>query len=76
MAEYQIENGWEDIEARTAVADATDRVFYEVQVPWLGDLWSYDKDALVRWLRRAADEVETLTARRYERDYDRERDRN
>ena len=46
----EVETGW---------ADATERPYWQVTVPWLGDVYSYDRDDLARWLREAAVQVET-----------------
>jgi hypothetical protein len=39
-------------------ADATERTAWEVQIPYVGRVWSYDKGELARWLRDAAEAVQ------------------
>jgi hypothetical protein len=46
----------------TGWADATSRPYWAVTVPWLGDVYSYDRDDLARWLHEAAAQVEACQA--------------
>lgn len=42
-------------------ADATERTAWGVHIPWMGEIWSYDRDLLAKWLRDAADRVQSTS---------------
>ncbi len=50
------------VEVTSGFSESTDLPFWGVEVPGLGELWSYNRDALVYWLRRAADSVNASPA--------------
>lgn len=60
-------NAGEDVTTTQGVAwGYNDRPYYGVEMPeGMGELFTYDKAALVAWLRRAADAVEALKAPKF-----------
>ncbi len=46
-----------EVETTTGTCEVTGQTYFGVEVPGLGELWSFDRDALADWLTAAAAEV-------------------